>query len=149
MTAHRGGDVVLTFSGEIYNFRQLREELRGSGHRFVTRSDTEVLLRAYLQWGANCPQHLVGMFAFAVWDEAEEELLLVRDRLGVKPLFYAQLATGWLFGSEPKALLAHPDFRAELDEEGVAELFAQAGTARPGHTVYRGMRQVRPGTSVR
>ena len=101
-----GGDLVIVFNGEIYNFRQLREELRGFGRHFRTRSDTEVLLRAYLQWGTDCPEHLVGMFAFAVWDEARQELLLVNDRLGVKPLYCAQLATGLMFGSEPKALLA-------------------------------------------
>ncbi len=142
-------DVVLTYSGEVYNFTELRSELGTLGHEFRTRSDTEVVLRAYLQWGADCVARLNGMFAFGIWDGRRQELLLARDRLGVKPLYYAPLPDGVLFGSEPKAILAHPDFRAEIDAEGLAELFGQAGTGTPGHGVYRGMSQVRPGTFVR
>ena len=142
-------DSVLTYSGEIYNFTELRDELKASGHEFVTRSDTEVVLRAYLQWGADCVPRLNGMFAFGLWDGRRQELLLARDRLGVKPLYYAPLPDGVLFGSEPKAILAHPDFRAEIDAEGLAELFSQVGTGTPGHGVYRGIAQVRPGTTVR
>jgi asparagine synthase (glutamine-hydrolysing) len=140
---------VLTFSGEIYNFRELRRELAGYGHAFRTRSDTEVLLRAWLQWGAGCVSRLNGMFAFAVWDAASQELVLVRDRLGVKPLYYSRLGGGVVFGSEPKAILAHPQVRAELDAEGIAELFAQFGARTPGHGVYRGLAEVRPGWLVR
>jgi asparagine synthase (glutamine-hydrolysing) len=142
------GDVVLTFSGEIYNFTELRRELAAFGHQFRTRSDTEVLLHSYLQWGQDCVTHLNGMFAFAVWDGRHQELLLARDRLGVKPLYYAPQPEGVLFGSEPKAILAHPGFRPEIDAEGLAELFAQAGTKTPGHGVYRGLAEVRPGTIV-
>jgi asparagine synthase (glutamine-hydrolysing) len=149
MLAWRTADVVLSFSGEIYNHRELRTELAAHGHAFRTRSDTEVLLHAWLQWGPGCLGRLNGMFAFAVWDAATEELVLARDRLGVKPLYYAARPDGVLFGSEPKAILAHPEFRAELDDEGVAELFAQAGTRTPGHAVYRGMAEVQPGCSVR
>jgi asparagine synthase (glutamine-hydrolysing) len=146
--ARDGSDVVLTFSGEIYNFTELRSELTGYGHEFATRSDTEVVLRSYLQWGAGCVQRLNGMFAFAIWDGENQGLLLARDRLGVKPLYYAPLTDGVLFGSEPKAILAHPDFRAEIDAEGLAELFGQHGTAAPGLTPLRGLSQVRPGTIV-
>lgn len=142
-------NVVLTFSGEVYNFRELRADLEGYGHTFRTRSDTEVLLRAYLQWGADCLPRLNGMFAFAIWDEARQELLLARDRLGIKPLYYAERPSGVLFGSEPKAILAHPEFRPEIDSEGLAELFAQAGTRTPGHGMYRGLSEVRPGWFVR
>jgi asparagine synthase (glutamine-hydrolysing) len=149
MRAPRASDVVLSFSGEIYNFRELRTELEGYGHEFRTRSDTEVLLHAWLQWGEGCLPRLNGMFAFAVWDGAREELVLARDRLGIKPLFYAPLPAGVLFGSEPKAILAHPEFGAELDAEGVAELFSQAGTRNPGSSVYRAMAEVRPGWTVR
>jgi asparagine synthase (glutamine-hydrolysing) len=141
-------DVVLTFSGEIYNFTELRHDLAARGHQFRTRSDTEVLLHAYLEWGRDCVERLNGMFAFAVWDERRQELLLARDRLGVKPLYYAPLADGALFGSEPKAILAHPEFRPEVDAEGLAELFCQVGTKTPGHGVYRGLLEVRPGTTV-
>jgi asparagine synthase (glutamine-hydrolysing) len=142
-------DVVLTFSGEIYNHADLRRELAARGHQFLTRSDTEVLLHCYLEWGADCVGRLNGMFAFGVWDGRRQELLLTRDRLGVKPLYYAPLAEGVLFGSEPKAVFAHPQFRPEIDAEGLAELFSQVGTGTPGHGVYRGLCQVRPGTLVR
>jgi asparagine synthase (glutamine-hydrolysing) len=142
-------DTVLTFSGEIYNFRELRRELEGFGHVFRTRSDTEVLLRSWLQWGAGCLPRLNGMFAFAVWDAAAGELTLARDRLGVKPLCFARTPSGVLFGSEPKAIIAHPDWRPELDADGISELFGQIGTRTPGHGVYRGLREVRPGWLVR
>jgi len=88
---------VLTFSGEIYNFRELRRELEGHGHAFRTRSDTEVLLRSWLQWGEDCLPRLNGMFAFAVWDSGREELFLARDRMGIKPLCYAPLPGGGVF----------------------------------------------------
>ncbi len=149
MRAPGEDDVVLTFSGEIYNFTELRHELAARGHEFRTRSDTEVLLHGYLEWGADCVRRLNGMFAFGVWDGRRQELLLARDRLGVKPLYYAARQDGVLFGSEPKSVLAHPDFRAEIDAEGLAELFSQVGTGMPGHGVYRGLSQVRPGTLVR
>ncbi|HEX9042913.1 MAG TPA: asparagine synthase (glutamine-hydrolyzing) [Trebonia sp.] len=149
MRAPGEDDVVLTFSGEIYNYTELRRELMARGHLFRTRSDTEVLLHCYLEWGADCVRRLNGMFAFGVWDGRRQELLLARDRLGVKPLYYAPQPEGVLFGSEPKAILAHPQFRAEIDSEGLAELFSQVGTATPGHGIYRGLAQVRPGTLVR
>ncbi|MGC1565783.1 MAG: asparagine synthase (glutamine-hydrolyzing) [Trebonia sp.] len=149
MRAPGEDDVVLTFSGEIYNFTELRHELAARGHEFRTRSDTEVLLHGYLEWGADCVRRLNGMFAFGVWDGRRQELLLARDRFGVKPLYYAARQDGVLFGSEPKSVLAHPDFRAEIDAEGLAELFSQVGTGTPGHGVYRGLSQVRPGTLVR
>jgi asparagine synthase (glutamine-hydrolysing) len=146
MSAPDAGDVALTFSGEIYNFTELRQELISHGHAFRTQSDTEVLLRSYLQWGRDCVDHLNGMFAFGLWDGRRQELLLARDRLGVKPLYYAVRPDGVLFGSEPKAILAHPEFRAEIDAEGIAELFSQIGTKTPGHGIYRGLRELRPGT---
>jgi asparagine synthase (glutamine-hydrolysing) len=149
MRAPGEDDVVLTFSGEIYNFTELRHELAAQGHEFRTRSDTEVLLHGYLEWGADCVRRLNGMFAFGIWDGRRQELLLARDRLGVKPLYYAARPDGVLFGSEPKAVLAHPEFRAEIDSEGLAELFSQVGTGTPGHGVYRGLAEVRPGTLVR
>jgi asparagine synthase (glutamine-hydrolysing) len=146
MRAPGPDDVVLTFSGEIYNFTELRQELISYGHSFRTRSDTEVLLHSYLQWGHDCVQHLSGMFAFGLWDGRRQELLLARDRLGVKPLYYALRPQGVLFGSEPKAVLAHPEFRAEIDAEGLAELFSQIGAKTPGHGIYRGLAELRPGT---
>ncbi|MGI5200743.1 asparagine synthase (glutamine-hydrolyzing) [Spirillospora sp. CA-108201] len=143
-----GEPVVITFSGEIYNFHELRAELRSAGWSFGTRSDTEVLLTAYLQWGADLVTRLNGMYAFAIWDERAQRLLLVRDRLGIKPLYYAELGDGLIFGSEPKALLAHPEMRAEVDLEGLAELTAVPRARTPGHAVYRGMRELKPGCLV-
>ncbi|WP_117213842.1 asparagine synthase (glutamine-hydrolyzing) [Allorhizocola rhizosphaerae] len=140
-----GGRVCLVFSGEIYNFRELRERLRGLGHEFTTASDTEVLLRSYLQWGADCVHRISGMFAFAVWDERTRELVLARDPLGIKPLYYAMRGSAVLFGSEPKALLANPLCPAEVDTEGLAELFGLWPFKTPGHALYRGIRELRPG----
>ncbi len=140
--------VVLTYSGELYNFTELRGELRTRGHEFRTASDTEVVLRSYLEWGADCLRRFNGIFAFAVWDPGRRELLLARDPLGVKPLYYACYPHGLVFGSEPKALLANPEVHAELDEEGLALLFAMFGTHEPGLSPLRGIREVRPGTAV-
>ncbi|WP_156727706.1 asparagine synthase (glutamine-hydrolyzing) [Streptomyces apocyni] len=147
-TGRDGGLAVLTFSGEIYNFRELRAELAAHGWTFTTRSDTEVLLTAYLQWGTGFAERLDGMYAFAIWDRRTEKLLLVRDRFGIKPLYYAKAGDGIVFGSEPKALLAHPDLTAELDREGVAELMSVPRARTPGHGTFRGMKEVRPGRMV-
>lgn len=134
---------VLVYNGEVYNFRSLREELRVRGHRFHTASDTEVVLRSYLEWNQRCVEHLDGMFGFAVWDPRRQQLMLARDRLGVKPLYYAQLDRGVVFGSEVKALLAHPLVELTVDLEGMAEMLTYIAT--PGHAVYRGVREVPPG----
>ncbi|MET0424622.1 MAG: asparagine synthase (glutamine-hydrolyzing) [Actinoplanes sp.] len=134
---------VLTYSGEVYNFRQLRSELESRGHRFRTRSDTEVVLRSYLEWGAECAQRLEGMFAFAVWDARRQELVLIRDRMGIKPLIVAEVDGGLMFASEPKSLLASGKVRPAVDTEGLRELFSTAKT--PGRTVFRGMRELRAG----
>ncbi|MFD0634897.1 asparagine synthase (glutamine-hydrolyzing) [Catenulispora yoronensis] len=150
------GEVVVVFSGEIYNFKELRAELAGLGWSFATRSDTEVLLTAYLQWGVEFASRLVGMYAFAIWDQRVRRLVLVRDRVGIKPLYYARVGGGFgggsgsgvVFGSEPKALLAHPGMVAEVDAEGIAELMAVPRARTPGHGTFRGVREVRPGCVV-
>nr|WP_200072959.1 asparagine synthase (glutamine-hydrolyzing) [Saccharopolyspora sp. HNM0986] len=134
---------VLSYSGEVYNFKELRHELYHRGHYFHTHSDTEVVLAAYQEWGTGLVDRLNGMFAFALWDAREQRLLLVRDRLGIKPLYYSELAGGVLFGSEPKALLAHPDFSKVVDYEGLADLLALAKT--PGKTPLRNLYEVPPG----
>ncbi|ARF54599.1 asparagine synthase (glutamine-hydrolyzing) [Streptomyces gilvosporeus] len=139
--------VVTTYSGEVYNYRELREELIRLGHTFRTSSDTEVVLHAYLQWGEGFAERLNGMYAFALWDARTEQLLLIRDRMGVKPLYYYPTSDGILFGSEPKAILAHPSVRPAVDAEGLAELITFTKT--PGHAVYKGMYEVRPGHLVR
>ncbi|MFI6498968.1 asparagine synthase (glutamine-hydrolyzing) [Nonomuraea typhae] len=140
------GPALLAFSGEIYNFAALRRELESYGHHFESSSDTEVLLRAYLQWRLDCLPRLAGMFAFAIWDNKQQELLLARDRLGIKPLLYALLPTGLIFASEAKALLRHPAAEAAVDEEGLAELFAMSPGRTPGSAIYKGMRELEPGS---
>ncbi|WCH96210.1 asparagine synthase (glutamine-hydrolyzing) [Streptomyces moderatus] len=134
---------VLGYSGEIYNHHELRTELRGRGHRFRTRSDTEVVLRAYEEWGDALAGHLDGMFAFAVWDEHVQRLLLVRDRLGVKPLFWAAVDGGLAFASEPKALFRHPELRPRVDADGLREAYSLLFNTGP--TVWSGVREVEPG----
>lgn len=149
MQAEEGERTVasLIFAGEIYNFVELRARLIALGHTFKTRSDTEVILRGYLQWGADMAEHLNGMFSFAIWDTRTEELLLVRYRMGVKPLFYYPTADGVLFGSEPKAILAHPNVRPEVDLYGLREVLVLV--KNPERTPYAGMHEVRPGQIVR
>jgi asparagine synthase (glutamine-hydrolysing) len=140
------GDVVLVYSGEVYNYRELRAELEADGHRFTTESDTEVVLRAYVQWGEGLAERLNGMFAFALWDAGARRLVLVRDRLGIKPLYFYRTCDGVLFGSEPKAILANPLARREVTADGLRELFAHVRT--PGHAVWSGMHDLQPGTVV-
>jgi asparagine synthase (glutamine-hydrolysing) len=140
------GSIALTYSGEVYNFRELRAELSQRGHRFLTGSDTEVVLRGYHQWGLGLAERLNGMFAFAIWDGRSEELILVRDRLGVKPLYHAFVDGGLAFASEPKAILAHPAAKREVDLDGLRE--ALGWTRTPGKAVWHGMREVKPGTQL-
>ncbi|RJO79188.1 asparagine synthase (glutamine-hydrolyzing) [Nocardia panacis] len=139
-----GGDVALVYSGEAYNFQELRKRLIGLGHAFGTDSDTEVVLRAYLQWGEAMVDELNGMYAFAIWDQREEKLLMIRDRLGVKPFYYYPTPDGVLFGSEPKAILANPLARKTVELEGLRELFSF--TKAPGWSLWKGMAEVLPGT---
>jgi len=145
---HRGRAVAaITHSGEVYNYRELQRQLRDRGHRFRTSSDTEVVLHAYLEWGEEFAARLRGMFAFALWDANDRQLLLVRDQLGAKPLHLQPLESGALFGSEPKALLAHPQAEPVVDADGLRELLSGARTPRA--ETYRGVREVGPGEIVR
>lgn len=126
---------AITYNGEIYNFRELRSELENLGHTFRTHSDTEVILHSYAAWGEACVRRLNGIFAFGLWDEQKQQLLLARDHLGVKPLFYARRGSSLLFGSELKTLLAHPYVEAEIDARGMAEIISYAFAPNSG--VYR------------
>jgi asparagine synthase (glutamine-hydrolysing) len=117
------GRYVIVYNGELYNFRELRAELEAAGHAFRSRSDTEVLLAAWTQWGAKALDRFNGMFAFALWDKRERALTLVRDRYGIKPLYYAVRGGTLIFGSEVKAILAHPAYRCDLDREALLEYF--------------------------
>ncbi|MEU0570817.1 asparagine synthase (glutamine-hydrolyzing) [Nonomuraea sp. NPDC005983] len=138
---------VITYSGEVYNFRELRAELEAGGHRFRTSGDTEVVLHGFLEWGEGVAERLNGMYAFAVWDTRRQELLLIRDRLGIKPLFYYPLPDGVLFGSEPKAILANPLVEPVVDADGLREALTMART--PQRAVFKGMRELRPGHVLR
>ncbi|GHK01294.1 asparagine synthetase B [Streptomyces sp. Y2F8-2] len=140
------GTVALVYSGETYNFTELRRELTALGHRFTTDSDTEVVLRAYLEWGDALAERLNGMYAFAVWDGRRDTLVMIRDRMGIKPFYYHPTSDGVLFGSEPKAILANPLAPARVRLDGLRELFTLVKT--PGHAVWDGMREVEPGTVV-
>ncbi|MET9121289.1 asparagine synthase (glutamine-hydrolyzing) [Streptomyces sp. NPDC004528] len=140
------GTVALVYSGEAYNFTELRRELTGRGHRFSTDSDTEVVLRGYLEWGAELAGRLNGMYAFAIWDGRRDQLVMIRDRMGIKPFYYFRTPDGVLFGSEPKAILANPLAPARVRLDGLRELFTFVKT--PGHAIWDGMHEVEPGTVV-
>jgi len=141
-----GGAVAIVYSGEAYNFTELRAELIRRGHRFRTDSDTEVVLHAYLEWGDALAERLNGMYAFAIWDSREDKLVMVRDRMGIKPFYYYQIPDGVLFGSEPKAILASPAAEHTVTLDGIRDLFAFIKP--PGHAVWEGMHEVEPGTVV-
>ncbi|BCM72392.1 MULTISPECIES: asparagine synthase (glutamine-hydrolyzing) [Streptomyces] len=140
------GTVALVYSGEAYNFTELRRELTDRGHRFTTDSDTEVVLHGYLEWGDAVAERLNGMYAFAVWDGRHHKLVMIRDRMGIKPFYYYPTPDGVLFGSEPKAILANPLAPPRVTLDGLRELFVMVKT--PGHAVWDGMREVEPGTVV-
>src|SRR3954469_20610346 len=137
------GEIAMVYSGEAYNFTELREELTGLGHTWQTDSDTEVVLHGYLQWGDAVVDHLNGMYAFAIWDERDRKLVMIRDRMGIKPFYYHPTADGVLFGSEPKAILANPLASKVVDTDGLRELMAF--TKRPGWSLWKDMEEVRPG----
>ncbi|MEV7981121.1 asparagine synthase (glutamine-hydrolyzing) [Streptomyces sp. NPDC086519] len=140
------GTVAMVYSGEAYNFTELRRELVGRGHEFTTDSDTEVVLRGYVEWGDAVAERLNGMYAFAVWDGRHDKLVMIRDRMGIKPFYLYPTPDGVLFGSEPKAILANPLVRPRVGLDGLRELFTMVKT--PGHAVWEGMREVEPGTVV-
>ncbi len=138
------GGAWITYNGEIYNFREIRDALQQHGHRFRSNSDTEVLLSAYREWGLGCLERCNGMFAFGLWDERLERLWVARDRLGVKPLFYCKLPTCFVFASEIKAILCHPRVERTLDLEALAYFLALNYTPAP-HTLFKNIRQLLPG----
>ena len=138
------GSVVVVFNGEIYNYPQLIRELQALGHIFHTKSDTEVIVHAWESWGADCVKHFRGMFAFALWDRNQQALFLARDRLGVKPLYYALVGEHTLlFGSELKSLLAHGGLRREMDPKAVEQYFALGYVAEP-RTIFKQARKLQP-----
>ena len=138
------GSVVVVFNGEIYNYQDLIPELQALGHRFHTKSDTEVIVHAWEQWGDRCVERFRGMFAFALWDRNQQTFFMARDRLGVKPMCYALLDDGTLlFGSELKSLMAHGGLRRDIDPLAVEEYFALGYVAEP-RTIFRQARKLPP-----
>jgi asparagine synthase (glutamine-hydrolysing) len=138
------GTVAVVFNGEIYNFQELTRELEAAGHVFHTRSDTEVIVHGWEQWGEDCVRRFRGMFALALWDRNRKTLFLARDRLGVKPLHWAELADGTVvFGSELKTITTHPRFEHELDDRAIEEYFAFGYVPDP-RTIYRRAHKLAP-----
>jgi len=121
--ASSSGSHVISYNGEVYNFQELRVELEALGYQFRSKTDSEVVINAYLAWGERCVERMNGMFAFAIWDKVKRELFLARDRYGIKPLYYAFCNNTLLFGSEQKALLTHPEFTRVVDREALLEYF--------------------------
>src|SRR2546425_2430542 len=137
----------IVFNGEIYNYRELREQLEQLGHQLYTNSDTEAIVHAYDQWGTDCPKYLRGMFAFAIWDERTKSLFLARDRVGKKPLLYAQIDGQLVFGSEFNALLQHPGVSRDVDYEAIHYYLSFICVPAP-LTAYRLIRKLEPGHSL-
>lgn len=148
MEVTAGGETyTIVYNGELYNTPELRRQLEQAGTVFQTHCDTEVLLQSYVHWGPKCVEQCNGIFAFAIWEHRAKRLFLARDRIGVKPLFYAEIPGGLVFGSEIKALLQHPAVPHEIDETGVAELLLLGPGRTPGFGVFRTVREVKPAHS--
>jgi asparagine synthase (glutamine-hydrolysing) len=142
------GSVVVVFNGEIYNFQELVPELVALGHHFRTHSDTEVIVHAWEAWGEACVERFRGMFAFALWDRKQETLFVVRDRFGVKPLYYAFLDTGeFIFGSELKSLMVHPCLTRNIDPLAVEDYFAYGYVPEP-RTIFKHVCKLPPGFTL-
>lgn len=140
-----GKTCSIVYNGEIYNHRELLPELQAAGYRFTTTSDTEIILCAYMHFGKNFVEKLNGIFAFAIWDDTNRELLLYRDRAGTKPLFYTQTGSSFVFGSEPKALFCHPDVTPSIDKNSLQEILAVGPARTSGNGVFTGVKEVMPG----
>jgi len=142
------GSVVVVYNGEIYNFQALAEELKAKGHSFKTHCDTEVIVHAWEEWGEACVHKFRGMFAFALWDRNRQTLFLVRDRLGIKPLYYAELDNGYLiFASELKALLVNANLNRDIDNQALEDYFAFGYVPEP-KTIFRQARKLLPGHTL-
>ncbi|MCX6723491.1 MAG: asparagine synthase (glutamine-hydrolyzing), partial [Candidatus Staskawiczbacteria bacterium] len=137
-------NIWVTFNGEIYNFKEIRKELENKGHRFKSNSDTEVIVKSYEEWGIEAVKKYRGMFAFAIWDKTKEKLFLVRDRAGVKPLYYYHKDNLFLFSSELKSFHQHPKFEKEINFDALA-LFLQFGYILAPHTIFQDAYKLNPG----
>lgn len=145
--SNEDGTVCVVFNGEIYNFMDIRGDLEAKGHHFRTNSDTEVIVHAYEEWGKACVKRFRGMFAFALWDSKKRLLFIARDRLGIKPLFYAQIGDTLYFASEMKAMLQYNDFPREVDFDGLAAYFTLGYIPAP-LTIFKDIRKLLPGHTM-
>ena len=145
--SNEDGSVWIVFNGEIYNHRDLRKDLESRGHRYRTQSDTETIVHLYEEYGKNCVEHLRGMFAFAIWDRSKRSLFIVRDRLGIKPLYYRYDGSTLLFGSEVKTILAYPGLKPEFERSTLAEYLA-FGYIAGDQSMYAGIRKLMPGHTL-
>ncbi len=140
-----GQEYAIVYNGELYNTSELRRELQSLGHQFLGHSDTEVVLHAYAQYGESCLEKFNGIFAFAVYESGEDRIFLARDRMGVKPLFYARQGEGLIFASEIKTILSCPGFTPKLDVQGACELLLLGPGRTPGSGVFQGIYEIEPG----
>ena len=140
-----GEEYTIVYNGELYNTAELREELKGLGHNFLSHSDTEVLLHGFAQWSEDILHKVNGIFAFAVYMKRERKLFLARDRIGVKPLFYTKRGNGLIFASEIKTILCHPAVKPRLDALGAAQLLMLGPGRLPGSGVFQGIHEMEPG----
>src|SRR5262249_33036169 len=138
------GATVIVFNGEIYNHAEVRDELLARGRQFVSRSDTEVVLQAFREWDLACLSRLRGMFAFAIWNECDRRLVLVRDRLGIKPLYFYCKGSDVHFASEIKSILEHPGVSRRIDIDGL-NCFLSLNYVPAPHTLIEGVRKLAPG----
>lgn len=141
------GDITVVYNGEIYNYRHLRKRLEKKGHRFKTKSDTEVLVHLYEEYGKEMLEYLNGMFAFALWDEMKQKLFLARDRSGIKPLYYFQKGNLFVFGSEVKTIIKHPLYKKEIDQSSLS-LYGYFGFFPGEKTIFKGINKLLPGHSL-
>ena len=138
------GKYWIVFNGEIFNYIELKADLKRLGYSFRTESDTEVLLNAYLEYGSDCLNKLNGQFVFAIWNNEKKELFIARDRVGIRPLFYTQTQNAFLFGSEIKTLFEHPDVKPEIDPVSMSQIFTFWSTITP-RTVFKKIFELAPG----
>lgn len=143
----KDGRYILSYNGEIYNFQELKLELQSLGHRFNSRTDSEVVLQGFQEWGLDLLPRLNGMFAFAVWDKLAQKLTLARDRYGIKPIYYYQSSNVFLFASEVKGMMAHPSFKVEMDPEGLME-YMTFQNYLGDRNLFKHVRLLEPGSSL-
>lgn len=147
--SHKNQSYTMVYNGELYNTEEIRQELKKRGYSFSTSSDTEVLLTSFIEWKEQCVDHLNGIYAFAVWDEQEETLYAFRDRLGVKPFFFSHIEGSLKFGSEIKAILAHPDITPQINRQGLAALLSIGPSRVPGSGILKGIEELEPGCALK